>query len=156
MNARFENYLSALKPKQRELVREGVAQYLMGEGEMTSIYNAADAYQLMRFLSTKDVEFGYIIIMRKYRVIDTRKISEGGLTQTCIDGRIVFRELLMQNATSYILVHNHPSGSLNPSREDDELTKRINEASDIVGIKLIDHIIIGNGNYYSYKEQGRL
>ena len=94
---------------------------------------------------------------RTNRIIDYTTISEGGLTATLVDLRIVMQTALVSNATSLILSHNHPSGMLKPSVQDDELTRKIKEACRIMEIRLLDHIIVTPENgYYSYADEGRL
>ena len=97
-----------------------------------------------------------IMLNNALRLIGTKCVSRGGLTGTTVDVRLVLREALLVRATSIALCHNHPSGTLKPSRADDELTRRLSEAAAQVDIKLIDHLIITDGAYYSYNDQGRL
>jgi len=88
--------------------------------------------------------------------ITTRRISEGGLAATSVDPRRVLHEALRCDATRMVLCHNHPSGNPKPSGDDDRITKKLSQAGDIVGIKLVDHIIIADDKYYSYVEEGKL
>jgi DNA repair protein RadC len=83
-------------------------------------------------------------------------LSHGGLVGTAVDLRELLRQALLAQATSVILCHNHPSGSLRPSKEDDELTRRAAEACKMMGIKFLDHLIVADNNYFSYTEQGKL
>ena len=84
------------------------------------------------------------------------KISQGGICGTMVDVRLVAKYAIETLATSVILVHNHPSGNLNPSYEDDKLTKAIQKGLELLNIKLIDHLIISQENYFSYNEEGKL
>lgn len=84
------------------------------------------------------------------------KISAGGLAATAVDIRCILREALMKRAVSMALCHNHPSGSLRPSREDDCLTEHLDKAAKIMNIRLIDHVILTDGKYYSYADEGRI
>lgn len=88
--------------------------------------------------------------------ICTKRISEGGLASTAVDVRRVLHEALRCNATRMILAHNHPSGNPSPSGDDDNLTDKLRQAGDIVGIKLLDHVIIADDKYYSYRDEGKL
>lgn len=97
-----------------------------------------------------------ILLNNALRLIGTKCVSRGGLTGTTVDVRLVLREALLARATSMALCHNHPSGTLKPSRADDELTRRVSEAAAQVDLKLIDHLIITDGAYYSYNDEGRL
>jgi DNA repair protein RadC len=83
-------------------------------------------------------------------------VSKGAADWTMVDIRTVLYELIQHRAIRFILVHNHPSGSKQPSRQDDDLTKRLKAAADAIQIPMIDHIIIAEDNYYSYSEEGRL
>lgn len=85
------------------------------------------------------------------------KISTGTLNSSLVHPREVFKVVLMANANSVLLYHNHPSGDPTPSKEDLEVTQRIHEAGKVLGIEVMDHIIIGsNGHYVSLKERGIL
>ena len=91
-----------------------------------------------------------------YKLIKSVKISQGGITETSVDVRIIMREAVLSNATILAAVHNHPSGSLTPSRYDDELTKSIKCACEVMRIHFLDHVIVTDGAYYSYHEQGKI
>ena len=90
------------------------------------------------------------------RVIKTQRISKGGLSSTAVDVRVILKEALLCNAVSIALVHNHPSGAIRPSREDDRLTKSMADACNILNIRLVDHVIVTDGNFYSYADEGRI
>ena len=83
-------------------------------------------------------------------------VSEGGITGTIADPRIILKKALEENAVSLILCHNHPSGSLKPSRQDEEITKKIKEASKYFDIKVLDHIIVSETGYFSFADEGIL
>ena len=90
------------------------------------------------------------------QVLGCSTISEGGITDTLADVRMILQGALLTNAVAMILAHNHPSGTLKPSREDDRLTKRIVEAADIMNIRVNDHIILTSEGFYSYDDEGRI
>lgn len=94
----------------------------------------------------------------KNEVIGHSLLSRGGQTAANIDSRLVLREALIHHATSIALAHNHPSGSCQPSHSDDDLTRRISDACRVVGIRLMDHLVIadGNDNYYSYFDNSKI
>jgi DNA repair protein RadC len=98
--------------------------------------------------------FCILLLNRANKVIKTVKISDGGITGTVVDQRKVFKIALDNNATSIILGHNHPSGQLTPSTADIELTKKMKEAGAVLDLPILDHIIIGDGNYYSFADEG--
>jgi DNA repair protein RadC len=104
-----------------------------------------------------DVEEAYVVLMNQnYKLIDTIRLSHGGITETAVDVRVIMKYALMNNATIIALAHNHPSGNNRPSRDDENLTKRVNEACRTMRIFLCDHIIVTDGSYYSFRDQGKL
>lgn len=116
------------------------------------IYN--NMHPIMQDLDVE--EFWCLFMNHNYKLIRKFRLSIGGLTETCVDIRIVIREAVMSNATVLAVCHNHPSGSLTPSKYDDVLTTSIKNACDIMRIYFLDHVIITDGAYYSYHEQGRI
>lgn len=104
-----------------------------------------------------DVEESYIILMNSgFKEIKTVRLSHGGITETAVDVRLVMKEALLANATIIALAHNHPSGNIKPSRNDDNLTKMVSDACRTMRILFADHVIITDGDYYSYQENGKL
>ena len=100
--------------------------------------------------------FAVIFLNRANRVNHFEIISEGGITATVADPRIVIKRALEENAVSIVLSHNHPSGSLKPSYADKDLTTKISEAARLFDIKVLDHIIISEDGYYSFADEGLL
>jgi DNA repair protein RadC len=98
--------------------------------------------------------FCILLLNRANKVLRTVKISDGGITGTVVDPRKVFKIALDNNATSIILGHNHPSGQLAPSDADIKLTRKLKEAGDMLDLPVLDHLIIGDGNYYSFADEG--
>ncbi|MDR2223993.1 MAG: DNA repair protein RadC [Flavobacteriaceae bacterium] len=92
----------------------------------------------------------------EYKIKETLNISKGGMTGTVVDLRVLFKLALEHQATGVILVHNHPSGKLNPSDADIQITKKIKEASKIMDISLLDHFIVTEFDYYSFADHGLL
>lgn len=101
-------------------------------------------------------EFWVVLMNQNLRMIDTVCISKGGITSTIADVRLILREALIRKAPNIAVLHNHPSGNPKPSRIDDALTEKIRAAADTMDIKLIDHIVVGDNEYYSYQESGKL
>ena len=97
-----------------------------------------------------------LFLNHHYKLIKSIKLSEGGLTETAIDVRVILKEALLCNATVVALAHNHPSGSITPSLPDDSITKCVQKACEAVRIYFLDHIIVTDGRYYSYRDSGRL
>ena len=90
------------------------------------------------------------------RVIKKQRISKGGLTSTMVDVRVVMKEALLCGAAALALVHNHPSGSTRPSREDDNLTRQVCQSCELMNIRMVDHVIVTDGDFYSYADEGRI
>lgn len=97
-----------------------------------------------------------IYLTASNRVVDSRRVSQGGVSGTVVDHRLVVKRALELLVPQIIVVHNHPSGSAQPSVEDDRVTERLKEAAALFDIRLLDHIIIARGSHFSYAAQGRL
>ena len=115
-------------------------------------------YDYMRpIMQDLDTEEAWIILMNQnYRLIKEERLSHGGITETLVDVRVIVKEALLNNATIVALCHNHPSGNTRPSKDDDRLTERVKKACEVMRLYLLDHVIVTDGNYYSYREKGRL
>lgn len=100
--------------------------------------------------------FAVVFLNRANKINHFEIISKGGITGTVADPRIILKKALEEEATSIILCHNHPSGNLQPSRADEDLTKKIKEAANYLDIKIIDHIIVSEEGYYSFADEGIL
>jgi DNA repair protein RadC len=109
-----------------------------------------------RFCDRRKEYFLILLLDGKNRIIAEKQISEGSLNQSIVHPREVFNPAVKESAAAIILVHNHPSGDPAPSREDREITRRLKEAGELLGIRVLDHIIIGEGSYLSFVEQGLL
>lgn len=104
-----------------------------------------------------DVEEAWAILLNQnFKFIKAVQLSHGGITETTVDVRLLLKEAILANATIAVLCHNHPSGSTKPSHLDDELTKKVRTACEAVRIYLTDHVIVTDGQYYSYREEGKL
>lgn len=101
-------------------------------------------------------EFKVLFLSRANRVFQILPVSQGGITGTVADPRLILAAALKVASCSIILVHNHPSGSLKPSRADEELTWKIKEAAKYFDIKVLDHLIISSEGYYSFADEGLL
>lgn len=113
-------------------------------------------YMLPR-LQDKDVEEAWVVLLNQnFKLIKAECISHGGISETSVDVRIIMREALLNNATVIALCHNHPSGNARPSRDDDKLTDKVKNACQTMRIHLLDHLVITDGAYYSYADEGRL
>ena len=120
-------------------------------GTATRIYN-----HMRPVMQDLDVEeFWALLLNQHYRLIKKVRISRGGITETPVDVRIVIKEAVLANCTILAVCHNHPSGNLSPSHADKELTRSIKRACELLNIYFLDHVIITDGQYYSFKEQGQ-
>ena len=120
-------------------------------GTATRIYN-----YLHPRMQDLDVEESWLLLMNQnYKLIKSMCLSHGGITETAVDIRLIIKEAVLCNATILAIAHNHPSGSLRPSKDDDQLTQAVKQACDTMRIHFLDHIIITDGSYYSYHEQGK-
>lgn len=105
----------------------------------------------MRYLNKEN--FRIAILDTKNQILGIENISVGTLNASIVHPRDVFKAAIKRNANSLILIHNHPSGDVTPSKEDISITHRLIECGDLMGIRILDHIIIGDGRYYSFKEK---
>jgi DNA repair protein RadC len=121
-------------------------------GTATRIYN--HMHPVMQDLDVE--EFWLLLMNQNYRLIKKLRISHGGITEVSVDIRIIMKEAVLANATILAVCHNHPSGTLKPSTHDDALTDNLRKACGIMRIHFLDHVILVDGNYYSYHEQGRI
>ena len=101
-------------------------------------------------------EFWVMLLNNACKLMDARRVATGGITEVVADVRLVLREALLGRATSIVLCHNHPSGSIRPSRHDDLLTDRLRQACEVMNIRLLDHVIVTDGRFYSYADEGKV
>ena len=116
---------------------------------------------IARFLQAKLQDqrrevFAVLFLNRSNKINHFEIVSEGGITGTVADPRIILRRALEEDAVSIILCHNHPSGSLKPSRADEQLTGKIRDAARLMDIQVLDHIIVSDSGYYSFADEGLL
>ncbi len=122
-----------------------------------SISDASDAYSaLSRYVSKSKEHFFVLTLDAKHSVIRTLIISIGLVNKTIVHPREVFRPAIKDNACAIIIAHNHPSGSLDPSHEDKELTTRLVKAGELLGIPVLDQLIISKKGYLSFLESNLL
>ena len=122
------------------------------------IRSANDIYEMMHpKMQDLSIEQAWILLLNQsFKLINTVCISSGGISETSVDIRLIMRHAVLNNATVIALVHNHPSNNPMPSGDDDRLTQRVKKACDIMRIYLLDHVIVTDGRFYSYQEQGKL
>lgn len=121
-----------------------------------TIRKSKDAFDIFQPIvgELQHEEFWVLFLDRANHVLRRSKLSQGGMNGTVTDVRMILREALLNKASGIIVCHNHPSGNLNPSDSDIAITKKIKEAGAIMDIQLLDHIIIGNKEYYSFADNG--
>ena len=126
--------------------------------EKKLIRTSRDAFEIIQMLIGDSLyeQFVVLFLSNSQHLIKTQVVSEGGVTGTVVDPRKIFRLALECNAVAMILGHNHPSGSTNPSQKDIDLTKKMLIAGKAIEIIVVDHVIIGTENYYSFADDGAL
>ena len=100
--------------------------------------------------------FKVLFLNQANQVLGYTLISEGGITETSVDVRVILQAALLTNSVALVLAHNHPSGNLKPSRQDMEITKQVKDAAQIMRIQILDHIILTDTGYYSFADEGEL
>lgn len=142
--------LAALELGKRRKLRE--------HAERLTIRSSEDIYHLFHPLlcDLPYEEFWVLLLNQAAKVIDKVRISRGGIDQTTADVRSILREALLQRATQIALVHNHPSGNTHPSNDDLRLTQQARQAAQTMNIRLLDHVIVTDGSYYSFCDEGQL
>lgn len=157
----IEDVCNLLTPARREMALAVIELYKRikeRKNNRKTIHSSTNVYEVMHpYMADLKVEECWAIYLNQAaRIIRKQRISVGGLASTQVDVRVILREALTCNATSMILCHNHPSGNTRPSQDDDRLTHSLLEAGRIMNIRLLDHVIVTDGSYYSYGDEGRL
>ena len=126
--------------------------------EKTTIGNSNDAYLILKnkLSDLRTEEFWAIFLNTSNKVIHVSQLTQGGINQSVVDVRVLFKTALDHFSTGAIIAHNHPSGSLKPSREDISITQKIKEAGKTLSIQLLDHLIITQDSYFSFSDAGLL
>jgi DNA repair protein RadC len=101
-------------------------------------------------------EFWALFLNKGNKIIDRVKISQGGVSETVVDGKLIYKEAIVRLVSQVVLCHNHPSGNPQPSPQDDAVTMRLKSGFNLLDINLIDHIILSDGKYYSYADELRI
>ena len=155
----LEKLFSSLTPGRRRVAVAAVEIYKRQQSqqvERREIFRSADIYELMGPLigDLPNEEFWVISLNQSAKLIKKVRLSVGGITQTSADIRLIMRVLIDTRATQFAAVHNHPSGNIRPSNEDKKLTEQLKKAAGLFNIRMIDHVIITNGGYYSFGDEG--
>lgn len=144
--------------------------YKVGEVELiykstsksrNKIYGSEDAYKYLLPTYKKGTicykeYFKVLFLNQANQVLGYTLISEGGITETSVDVRVILQAALLTNSVAIILAHNHPSGNLKPSRQDMEITKQVKDAARLMRITVTDHLILTDVGYYSFSDEGQL
>jgi DNA repair protein RadC len=135
--------------RRRKILNQNVPRY---------VKSSDDAYQIISpLLGDLNVEEFHVIYLNNgNKVLKTVRIAQGGITATVVDARLIFKIAFEVYATALILVHNHPSGQLTPSRADIDLTKRIADFGKMIEINILDHLIVTTNNYFSFADENML
>ncbi len=126
--------------------------------ERKQILSSRDLFELFEPLLIDLVheEFWIVFMNGANKVLSTHKLTQGGIQQTIVDVPLLLKMSLERLAQSIAVAHNHPSGQNKPSSEDENITRRIKQGCDAIGIRLLDHIIVARGKYYSFADEGKL
>jgi DNA repair protein RadC len=120
------------------------------------ISNSSDAYVIFKnqLSDLRTEEFWALFLNQSNKVVHISQLTQGGISQSIVDVRILFKTALDNFSTGIIIAHNHPSGSLKPSREDLNITQKVKEAGKFLNIQLLDHLIITQNAYFSFSDEG--
>ena len=123
--------------------------------EKVKIRNAQDVYENYHSFYFKETQEKFMVLFLniKNEVICHKVLFIGTNNQSLIHPRDIFKEAILNNASKILCIHNHPSGNVSPSKEDEKVTIRLKESGELLGIPLLDHVILGNKSYYSFKEE---
>jgi DNA repair protein RadC len=135
-------------------ITEAASQYINKTTPLSSSTLVADMFSFLHH-ETKE-HFIALHLNSKNRLLCLEIVSTGSLNASIVHPKEVYKSALLSSAAAIVFVHNHPSGDPAPSREDIELTSRLREASELLGIRLLDHVIIGTDRHYSFADQGLL
>lgn len=140
-----------------ELVKENAVNYGGQDFKVTSAYLLYKAMCDIYHMDRQAEEVLYIVCTDiKLKIIGIHEVSRGTIDSSLVSTREVFKRILLNNAVKIFIVHNHPSGVSTPSAADLTITNKIQKAGELFDISLLDHIIVGDGEYYSFKEHGDL
>lgn len=126
--------------------------------EKPAMKSSIDVINFLRpLMEDQHTEYFYVLFLNHAnKVLHHACISHGGMTHTTVDTRVIFQEALVHKATKLMLCHNHPSGNLHPSNADLTLTRKLKEVGKVMDIEVLDHIILADHGYYSFREDGMM
>ena len=136
----------------------GKRRQLATMGLRPDISSATSIYNYMRpLMQDLTIEEAHVLLLNQNcKLVKEMRVSQGGLTEVSVDVRMIIKEAVLNNASVLAFVHNHPSGNIHPSKFDDTLTQTLKKACDLMRIHFLDHVIVCDGDFYSYHDRGRL
>jgi DNA repair protein RadC len=142
-------------------ISEIKVSYSGGKKEKQKVKNSRESFNALLSSWNLNIielqeEFKVLLLNRANQILGVYSMSKGGVSGTIVDAKLVFSVALKCNASNIIIVHNHPSGNLNPSEADKELTQKLKKAGQYLDIRLLDHLIITKDNFYSFADNGLL
>lgn len=157
----FDQLVQSLSPAKKSFALSLIELYKRDKVDskaITKISCSDDIYQVMYpHLYGVDVEEFWVIFMNNAaKILKIQRLGIGGRTSCLVDVRVVIKEALLSNATCIAVIHSHPSGNPRPSNDDDNITKKLKQATEICNIRLLDHLVFAQENSYSYADEGRL
>ena len=157
----LDKLFASLTPGRKKVAIAAVEMYKRQQSlqvERRLILSSKDIYELMQPLigALRNEEFWVVAINNASRIIKKVQVSVGGIDQTSADVRLIMRVLIDTGASQFAAVHNHPSGNPKPSNDDRKLTEQLKKAAEIFNIRMMDHVIITDGVYYSFCDEGML
>ena len=158
-NLTYTDIIESLTPKKRLLAYAILELYKRkDDNDKIMISSSKDVYNAFKSVLSdlEHEEFWVIYLNRGNRIIKRIKMSSGGISETAVDIRLILKNDLSLTASAVILAHNHPSGNIRPSSNDDMFTDRFKEASELLSINLLDHVSTGENAYFSYADEGKI
>lgn len=157
----LDKLFASLTPGRKKVAIAAVEMYKRQQSlqvERRLILSSKDIYELMQPLigALRNEEFWVVAINNASRIIKKVQVSVGGIDQTSADVRLIMRVLIDTGASQFAAVHNHPSGNPKPSNDDRKLTEQLKKAAEIFNIRMMDHVIITDGVYYSFCDEGMI
>lgn len=157
----LDKLFASLTPGRKKVAIAAVEMYKRQQSQQVErrlILSSKDIYELMQPLigALRNEEFWVVAINNASRIIKKVQVSVGGIDQTSADVRLIMRVLIDTGASQFAAVHNHPSGNPKPSNDDRKLTEQLKKAAEIFNIRMMDHVIITDGVYYSFCDEGML
>ena len=155
----FDDMIRQLTPSRRKLVLTAIELYKRDKSKNLDIISSSRAAYEILFPILSDLnheELWVMFVNNSNKVVKRVMVSSGGKTETAADITLILKGAILNNATGILIAHNHPSGTLRPSHCDVVLTDRLKDSCKLIGIRLLDHIIVGIGEYYSFADEGKI